>query len=51
MPMYMYLLGGLSEEQKQLQDEALKFARNELSPRMRDWDRKVIAIRQTLLAE
>lgn len=34
------MLGDLSEEQRQLQDEALKFAKNELAPRMREWDKK-----------
>jgi hypothetical protein len=34
-------LGDLSEEQKQLQSEALKFARNELSVGMKEWDKKV----------
>ena len=32
---------GLTEEQRHLQSEALKFARNELSPHMRDWDQEV----------
>jgi len=38
------LVGDLSEEQRQLQDEALKFAKNELAPGMRTWDRKVPAL-------
>ena len=37
------LLDGLTEEQKHMQEEALKFARNEMSPYMRQWD-KVVCI-------
>lgn len=33
---------GLSGEQRQLQDEALKFAENELAPNMQQWDKKVL---------
>ena len=32
---------GLSSEQKQLQSEALKFARQEMAPHMSGWDEKV----------
>ena len=32
---------GLSSEQKQLQSEALKFARQEMAPNMSRWDEKV----------
>lgn len=35
------LLDGLSSEQKQLQEQALKFASNELAPYMKNWDRNV----------
>jgi isobutyryl-CoA dehydrogenase len=31
---------GLTDEQKELQQVALNFAKNELEPRMRDWDEK-----------
>lgn len=34
-------LDGLTEEQLQMQEEALKFARNEMSPEMRNWDKQV----------
>ena len=34
---------GLTSEQRQLQDEALKFARNEFTPQlMAHWDEKVL---------
>lgn len=32
---------GLSSEQRQLQSEALKFARQEMTPNMNRWDEKV----------
>ena len=32
---------GLSSEQKQLQSEAIKFARQEMAPNMIQWDEKV----------
>lgn len=32
---------GLSSEQKQLQSEALKFARQEMAPHMKNWDELV----------
>ncbi len=39
--LYAYALDGLSVEQRQLQDQALKFASNELAPFMKEWDKKV----------
>lgn len=35
---------GLSSEQKQLQSEALKFARQEMAPNMRVWDEQVLKL-------
>lgn len=38
---YFATADGLSDEQRQLQDQALKFASNELAPNMRQWDKMV----------
>ena len=33
---------GLNEEQRQIQEMAINFAKNEMAPHMAEWDQKVI---------
>ena len=35
---------GLSEEQRQIQDVAVNFAKNEMAPHMAKWDQEVKSI-------